>query len=161
MLGLICGCDRNQTGVVDTAPKSVAEFFELRVGDKSVRAQIAVRESEMQRGLMERRDLGANDGMLFVYARPQRMSFWMRNTPTPLNIGFFDKTGKLLEIYPLHPFDETGVSSTSDQLLMALEMKQGWFRENGIKPGAHLDLKSVAVALTARGFKPDAFGLQP
>jgi uncharacterized membrane protein (UPF0127 family) len=98
--------------------------------------------------------------MLFVYSRPQRMSFWMRNTPTPLDIGFFDQTGKLLEIYPLHPFDETPVSSKSEQLLLALEMNQDWFRENGVKPGAQIDLKAVFAALETRGFKADQFRIQ-
>jgi uncharacterized protein len=161
MLGTVCGCDPKDAVVAQSAPKSVADFFEIQMGDKRVRVQIAVRESEMQRGLMERRHLEPNEGMLFVYARPQRMSFWMRNTPTPLDIGFFNKDGKLLEIYPLHPFDDTSVSSNSDQLLMALEMNQGWFRENGVKPGAQIDLKAVSAALKARGFKPADFGLLP
>ena len=156
----LTGCDRQESGAV-TDRKSVADYFEIRVGEKPVRVQIAVRDEEMQRGLMERRDLGVNDGMLFVYDRPQSMSFWMRNTPTPLDIGFFDRSGKLIEIYPLHPFDETGVQSRSDELLIALEMNQGWFRENGIKPGQQLDLKAVAAALEARGFKPDRFGIRP
>ena len=156
----LTGCDRQESGGA-TDRKSVADYFEIRVGDKPVRVQIAVREEEMQRGLMDRRDLGANEGMLFVYDRPQSMSFWMRNTPTPLDIGFFDRSGKLIEIYPLHPFDETGVQSRSDELLIALETNQGWFRENGIKPGQQLDLKAVAAALEARGFKPDRFGIRP
>ena len=156
----LTGCDRQESGGA-TDRKSVADYFEIRVGDKPVRVQIAVREEEMQRGLMDRRDLGANEGMLFVYDRPQSMSFWMRNTPTPLDIGFFDRSGKLLEIYPLHPFDETGVQSRSDELLIALETNQGWFRESGIKPGQQLDLKAVAAALEARGFKPDRFGIRP
>ena len=156
----LTGCDRQESGAAGNR-KSVADYFEIRVGEKPVRVQIAVRDEEMQRGLMERRDLGVNDGMLFVYDRPQGMSFWMRNTPTPLDIGFFDRSGKLIEIYPLHPFDETGVQSRSDELLIALETNQGWFRENGIKPGQQLDLKAVAAALEARGFKPDRFGIRP
>src|SRR5690606_16784182 len=105
----LAGCDRHESGGGNTDRKSVADYFEIQVGDKPVHVQIAVLDDEMQRGLMERRDLGPNDGMLFIYDRPQSMSFWMRNTPTPLDIGFFDRSGKLLEIYPLHPFDETGV----------------------------------------------------
>jgi uncharacterized protein len=113
----------------------------------------------MQRGLMERRDLGRDDGMIFIYDRPQQMSFWMRNTPTPLDIGFFDASGTLQEIYPMHPFDERTVSSRSTQLQFALEMNQGWFSANGVKPGAKLDLKALADALKARGFELKQFGL--
>jgi uncharacterized membrane protein (UPF0127 family) len=157
----VAGCGGDTSALAVATPKSVAEFFEIRVADTPVRMQIAVRDDEMKRGLMERRDLGPSDGMLFVYARPQQMSFWMRNTPTPLDIGFFDASGKLVEIYPLHPFDETGVRSRSDDLLFALEMNQGWFRNNGIRPGALLDLKAVAEALKARGFQPEKFGILP
>ena len=160
ILGALQGCERKDSAAAESSPKSFAEFFEIRVGDKPVRLQIAVREEEMQKGLMERRDLGKDEGMLFVYNRPQRMSFWMRNTPTPLDIGFFDQAGKLLEIYPLHPFDETAVGSKNTQLLMALEMNQGWFRENGVKPGAQIDLKAVSEALEIRGFKADQFHIR-
>ncbi len=120
--------------------KSAADFFPVKVGDRIVRMQLAVRPGEMQRGLMERRDLGPDEGMLFVYERPQALSFWMRNTPTPLDIGFFDRAGVLQEVYPLHPFDETPVASRGRELQFALEMNQGWFRASGIKPGAKLDL---------------------
>ena len=160
LMGGACGRESDSTAGAQAALKSVANFFEIRVGNKPVRMQLAVSEAEMQRGLMDRRDLGRDDGMLFVYARAQRMSFWMRNTPTPLDIGFFDSAGKLVEIYQLHPFDETGVSSTSGELLLALEMNQGWYRENGVRPGAQIDLKAVAAALKERGFQPDNFGLR-
>jgi uncharacterized membrane protein (UPF0127 family) len=160
LIGGTAGCGGDEVAVAVATPKSVADVFEIRVADTRVRMQFAVRDDEMQRGLMERRDLGPTDGMLFVYARPQQMSFWMRNTPTPLDIGFFDPNGTLIEIYALHPFDETGVRSRSSNLLFALEMNQGWYRENGIKPGAHLDLKAVAEALKARGFQPEKFGIR-
>jgi uncharacterized protein len=141
------------------APKTVADFFPIKVGNKIVRMQLAVRPAEMQRGLMERRDLARDDGMIFIYEKPQQMGFWMRNTPTPLDIGFFSTSGVLEEIYPLHPFDETTVASRSDHLQFALEMNQGWFRENAVKPGAQLDLKALADALKARGFEPRKFGV--
>jgi uncharacterized protein len=141
------------------SPKTVADYFPIKVGDVSVRMQLAVRPAEMQRGLMERRNLGADDGMIFVYERPQQMSFWMHNTPTPLDIGFFTRDGTLQEVYPLHPFDETSVASRSSELQFALEVNQGWFRDKGVKPGAKLDLKALAAALKERGFDPAKFGL--
>lgn len=155
------GCDgRNREAARDAAPKTVRDFFDVRVGDKTARVQIAVRDDEMQRGLMERRDLAPDEGMLFVYARPQQMSFWMRNTPTPLDIGFFGRTGVLEELYPLHPFDETPVRSRSNRLSLALEMNLGWFRANGIRTGAQLDLPAVTAALKSRGFRLDTIDLE-
>ncbi len=153
----VAGC--RETTPERVEPKTVADWFEIKVGPKTVRLQLAVREQEMMRGLMERRDLGADEGMLFVYAKPQRMSFWMRNTPTPLDIGYFNAHGMLEEIYPLHPFDERAVSSRSTLMQFALEMNQGWFRANGIRPGMEMDLAAVKAALQARGFEPRKFGL--
>ena len=154
---LVSACAKEKAGAV--AAKSVADFFPVKVGERVVRMQLAVRPAEMQRGLMERRDLGRDDGMIFIYDKPQRMSFWMRNTPTALDIGFFNPAGVLEEVYPMYPFDETSVSSRGTELMLALEMNQGWFKENGVKPGTKIDLKALAAALQARGFEPRKFGL--
>ncbi len=153
------GCDREVPS--NPTPKTVADRFEIKVGNKLVRLQLAVNENEMTVGLMGRKDLGRDEGMLFVFNRPQRMSFWMHNTPTPLDIGYFDASGRLKEIYPMQPFDETTVSSRSSELSLALEMNQGWFHENEIKPGAQLDMKALVRAMKARGFEPARFGLEP
>lgn len=161
LLGLLlAGCD----GATDAAKgpfKSVHDHFPIRVGERTLRLQLAVTGMEMQRGLMERPALDPDEGMLFVYRRPQVMSFYMRNTPLPLDIGFFDPEGRLREHYPLHPFDENPVRSRDERLQFALEVRQGWFRENQVRPGAALDLKAVREALKARGFDPEAMGVRP
>ncbi|MCX6937226.1 MAG: DUF192 domain-containing protein [Verrucomicrobia bacterium] len=141
------------------AVKNVLEFFPLTVGGHGVRVQLAVTMDEMQHGLMGRRDLGPDDAMIFVYPAPTRMSFWMRNTPTPLDIGFFTADGKLGEVYQMYAFDETPVKSTGTDYTLALELNQGWFAKNGVKPGAQLDLGQLAAALRARGFKPERYGV--
>ena len=139
--------------------KTWLEFFPIQIGDRTVRMQLAVRPAEMQRGLMERRDLGRDDGMIFVYQKPQQLSFWMHNTPTPLDIGFITAEGVLEEVRQMHPFDETAVPSRSTQVQFALEMNQGWFAAAGVKPGAKIDLKALGAALRARGFDPARLGL--
>lgn len=165
MTGAGAGCAKDEGSTLlskaTAAPaKSGAEHFPIKVGDQTVRMQLAVRPAEMQRGLMERRNLGPDDGMIFVYERPQQMSFWMHNTPAPLDIGFFTRDGILQEVYPLHPFDETSVTSRSSELQFALEVNQGWFRDKGVKPGAKLDLEALAAALKERGFEPAKFSLR-
>ena len=151
------GCGRGDAPGAQAGSKTTADFFAIKVGNQSVQMQLAVRMDEMQHGLMERRDLQPAQGMLFIYEKPQQQSFWMRNTPTPLDVGFFDPTGELQEVYPLYPFDETPVRSRSKGLKFALEMNQGWFAAHGVKPGAKLDLKALAVALKERGFDPAAY----
>ena len=98
--------------------------------------------------------------MLFVFATPQQMSFWMRNTILPLDIGYIDSTGKLKEIYPMYPLDEKPVASRSHAIQYCLEMNQGWYARHGVKVGAALDLKAVAAALQARGLPALAAGLR-
>lgn len=156
---LVAGCARSEPEV-PAPPKTVEDYFVIIVGDRPVRMQLAVSEPEMQRGLMHRRELGRDDGMLFVYLRGTRLSFWMRNTSLPLDIGYFSPTGELAEIYPLHPYDENSVTSRSNNLQFALEMNQGWFRANEVRPGAKLDLAALAAALVERGIDPKQFGLK-
>jgi uncharacterized membrane protein (UPF0127 family) len=154
------GCGESAPPAAPAAEKTVSDFFDIRIGAKLTHLQLAVREGEMEHGLMGRRALGADEGMLFVYERPQRMSFWMHDTPTALDIGFFDRDGKLKEVWPMQPFDETTVSSHGRALQFALEMNQGWYAGNGIRPGAQLDLTALSAALAARGFKPSQYGLK-
>jgi len=87
LLSLTTGCGRGDATRAPTEVKTVADFFTVSVGTKPVRMQLAIKPREMEHGLMGREDLKSDEGMLFLYEEPQRMSFWMRNTPTPLDIG--------------------------------------------------------------------------
>lgn len=150
-----CGGDDKPEAV-----KTVADYFPIKIGSREARLQIALTPPEMQRGLMERPSLGANDGMLFLYQRPQQMSFWMRNTLIPLDIGFFDAKGVLREVRQLYPHDERSVRSNSGDLQIAIEMNQDWYRNGGVGTGAQLDLEALKAALKARGAEPRRFGLE-
>lgn len=139
------------------APVPPETWFDVGVGGQTVRLQLAVEGPEHQRGLMFREQLGPDEGMLFLFPAPQRMSFWMKNTVLPLDIGYFDGAGVLREIYPLYPRDERAVASRRSDLRFALEMNQGWYARRGLKPGAQLDLAAVRRAMQARGVQPDRF----
>ena len=158
LLAALCACGgKKEAG---TAPKSVNDYFEISLGAQKVRMQVAALPDEVPRGLMFRKSLGRDEGMLFVFPRPQKLSFWMRNTTVPLDIGYFDADGALREIYPMYPLDEKSVVSRGRDLKFALEMNQGWFRDRGVKPGDKLDLAAVREALQARELRPEAFGLR-
>jgi uncharacterized membrane protein (UPF0127 family) len=152
---LFAGCSRADPGPA-AAAKSVDDRFAIRIGEHTVQLQIAALPAEQQQGLMHRRTMGMEEGMLFVFAAPQPQSFWMRNTVLPLDIGFFDAAGELKEIYPMYPLDERPVSSHSRGIQYCLEMNQGWFKQSGVSPGAKLDLAAVTAALRARGLKAGA-----
>jgi len=59
----------------------------------------------------------------------------------------------------MNPLDENPVTSFPSEIQFGMEMNQGWYRANGVKPDARLDLAAVRKALGARGFEPGALGL--
>lgn len=87
---------------------------------------------------MGRRDLGEDEGMLFVYRDDGFRHFWMRNTPLPLSIAFIARDGRITQISNLEPFDEASVSSR-EAVPYALEVHRGWFRAHGIREGDRVE----------------------
>ena len=145
--GLIGGCAKP----TKSAPLPISQWLEVGLATKTVSIQIAHKNDEMAKGLMFRTSLGEDRGMLFFYHPPKQMSFWMRNTKIPLDIGYFTADGVLREIYPMYPMDERSVKSKRTDLLMALEMNQGWYAKNGVKVGDNFNLEQLRNALVARG----------
>jgi uncharacterized protein len=153
------GCGEGKTAPAPGAAKTVFDHFTMGVGGIPASLQIAILPSEQQRGLMQRGNLGKDEGMLFVDAGPIQMSFWMKDTPEALDIGFLRADGTIAEIYSLLPYDERTVLSHSHELQFALEMPAGWFNAHNIRAGSSMDAKEIAAAVKARGFDPVKFGL--
>ena len=109
----------------------------LNAGMHIIRAEVALTPEQRQKGLMFRRDLGTNEGMLFVFEQPMPQCFWMKNTPTPLTIAFVADDGSIVNMADMKPFDEASHCSTKP-VRFVLEMHQGWFAKRGIKPGFKL-----------------------
>jgi uncharacterized membrane protein (UPF0127 family) len=140
---------------------TVETWLPLSVEGATIETQVALTPVEMSKGLMHRESLGADQGMFFPYRRPQQMSFWMANTPIPLDIGFFDGEGVLMEIHRMYPYDTNRTRSRSFSAQFALEMNAGWYAKRGILPGARLDMEEVARVLRERGVDPRAYGIDP
>lgn len=157
----LAGCAQRPAPREAPAAAAASTYFTIGVDSHPLRVQLAVRDREMERGLMGRRDLGPDDAMLFVFRSPTTLNFWMRDTPSALDVGYFGADGILREVYPMFPFDERPVTSRSHELQFALEVNQGWFESHGVRGGARIDLRSVAAALKARGFDPVVYGLSP
>ncbi|MDA3811450.1 MAG: DUF192 domain-containing protein [Spirochaetaceae bacterium] len=107
---------------------------ELQIADKTIQVEIADTNQLRSLGLMNRETLEKNKGMLFIFENERKLSFWMKNTRIPLSIAYIAKNGEIKEIYDMYPLDETAVKSTRS-VLYALEMNQGWFKENNIHVG--------------------------
>ena len=86
------------------------------------------------RGLMFRETLPAESGMLFLFPADTGGGFWMRNTLIPLSIAFIGADGRIQEILDMQPLDESLVTP-ADRYRWALEVNQGWFSDNDVRPG--------------------------
>ncbi|CAM4050566.1 DUF192 domain-containing protein [Palleronia rufa] len=104
---------------------------------------------ERARGLMFVEDLAPMTGMLFIYDRPQPVSFWMRNTLIPLDMLFLDATGTVRRIHEnAVPLDETPIPG-GDDILAVLEINGGMSGRLGIEEGSvlrHPDLPQDQAA---------------
>ena len=119
------GC-RGAPQVVFEGPGGVKARFSVEVADSA---------EKRRWGLMYRQDLGAGEGMLFIFPEEKDHSFWMKDTPLSLDIIFMDRGGRVVGIvYDTVPFSTRsfGVGVPS---LYALEVRAGVARRNGIEVG--------------------------
>lgn len=105
----------------------------------SVKAELAIKPEERNFGFMERKNIPDGTGMLFVFEYDQILSFWMKNTPSPLSIAYITKDGRIKDIFDMTPFSLASIQSTG-YVRYALEVPQGWFLKNGIKSGDTVNL---------------------
>jgi len=110
---------------------------ELTAGMHRIQAEVARTPAQQMIGLMHRRAMAPNDGMLFVYDTPQTHCFWMRNTLLPLTIAFVDDEGRIVNLADMQPLTENS-HCAARPVRFALEMNQGWFAKRGLKPGSRL-----------------------
>jgi uncharacterized membrane protein (UPF0127 family) len=114
----------------------------LKLGSKEIDVEIADTPEAREKGLMFRKSMGENEGMLFIFEEARPQGFWMRNTEIPLAIGFFDEKGELfqvIEMVPATPIDtDPPIYRSSKAARYALEMNKGWFAKNKVGPGAKL-----------------------
>ncbi len=123
-------CPAQEISAKDGKKKSIS----LIVKGKKIHVDVVRSEEEKARGLMFREKLGKNEGMIFVYEGEELLSFWMKNTPLPLSIAFIDKKGEIVDIQDMKPFSlNPHISAYPAQY--ALEVNQGWFRQNSIGIG--------------------------
>lgn len=111
--------------------------------------EVADSGEERARGLMFRESLPASAGMLFVYDRPQRASFWMRNTLIALDMIFLDPAGVVTRVHEAAvPLDETPIDG-GPGVRYVLEINAGLARALGIVPGTRLRHPAVDPARAA------------
>lgn len=109
----------------------------LNAGMHLIHAEVMNTQPGRMKGLMHRKKLGANEGMLFFFPREEQHCMWMRNTLLPLSVAFIDDKGVIVNIEDMQPQTENQ-HCAARPVFFALEMKQGWFAERGIKQGSSI-----------------------
>lgn len=106
----------------------------LTIGMYVVDAAIAANPADREQGLMFRKSLAPNEGMLFVFDENAVHCFWMKNTPLPLSIAFIRADGTITDLDEMQAQTQNNHCPTHNGIY-ALEMSKGWFASKGIKPG--------------------------
>lgn len=111
--------------------------------------ELAQTEAERARGLMQRASMPAGAGMLFVYPGPRTVQFWMHDTLIPLDMLFFDASGRLVSLHSdARPMDDTPIPSDGP-VRFVLEINANLAKRMGIGAGTVLSHPAIAPAQAA------------
>ena len=128
-------------GIACAKDPQAPRLKKILVGNTPLWVEVADTLEKQERGLMFRRSLPDNEGMLFVYKEPIEMSFWMRNTFLPLDIAFIGADGRILNIHQARPLDDSVLYRSAGAAKYVIETNQGWFSRHGIGPGERVTLR--------------------
>ena len=109
-------------------------LMELSAGFHRIEAEVAANNAARMQGLMQRKSMAVQHGMLFVFDRDDQHCMWMRNTYLPLSVAFLDEKGRILNIEDMQPQTEDN-HCAAQPARYALEMNIGWFAQRGVKRG--------------------------
>ena len=103
-------------------------------GTHGFTVEVAATPEQQERGLMFRRSLAGDRGMIFPYDPPQEVSFWMKNTLIPLDIIFIRSDGTIVRITEAKALDLSPLPA-GEPISAVLEIRGGRAAELGIKEG--------------------------
>lgn len=123
-----------------TAPGARAQMPEitLAIAGHKLTAEVAATNPERMQGLMHRRMMPENRGMVFVFTDVAKHAMWMENTFIPLSVAFIDSNGIITNIEDMKPQTRDAHPAVRP-VRYALEMNLGWFAKRGIKAGAKVE----------------------
>jgi uncharacterized protein len=122
--------------LVSTADPALPRL-KLQAGAHAFQVEVAATPQQRQTGLMGRKSLADDAGMLFIFEHKDIHCFWMKNTPIPLSIAFLADDGSVVNIADMQP--QTRDFHCADKpVRYALEVKQGGFKRRGIEAGSRV-----------------------
>jgi uncharacterized membrane protein (UPF0127 family) len=135
-LSLVLSACAQSSGPVDEAGRPLEALTIVTAsGEHAFLVEIADDEPERQRGLMFRPPLADDRGMLFEFPAAEEQGFWMKNTPSSLDIIYIDPTGRIVSIaHHTTPYSETTLPSNG-AANGVLEIRAGRAEEIGARAG--------------------------
>ncbi len=109
------------------------------IGNATFILEVARTPEEQRTGLMHRKRMDADRGMIFVFPEDRKLSFWMKDTLIPLSIAYVDSSGTIREIHDMEPLSLRPVESAVS-VRYAIELNRGAFAVAGVGPGSRIDL---------------------
>lgn len=131
----------------EASPRSMPQVVLKPEGRDPVKVdvEIARAPSERQRGLMYRKHLDPNRGMLFIFEQPAQLSFWMRNTYIPLDMIFVEPGMRILGIVEnTTPLSEKQCA-VSGESQYVLEVNAGFSRTHGLTRGVEVEFVGIIL----------------
>ena len=120
--------------LAQTLPVEPLDIMTAR-GAFHFKVEIADTDATRERGLMFRKTLAGDRGMLFDFKTARPVAFWMKNTLIPLDMLFIGSDGRVISIAQnATPMSETNIPSGGD-VLAVLEIRGGRAAEIGVQPG--------------------------
>ena len=121
-----------------TAARAQIPEIPLTVAGHRLTVEVADTDETRMQGLMHRRILPENRGMLFVFREVTHHAMWMLNTHIPLSVAFLDERGLIINIADMQP-QTRDTHAAAKPAKYALEVNHGWFAKRGIRPGARIE----------------------
>ena len=118
----------------EAAAEAKPRVATIKVGTHSLRVEVVANDADRAQGLMNRKSLGANDGMLFIFDEPAYHSMWMKNTLIPLSVAFVDAQGVILNVLDMEPHT-LNPNTSAGPSIYAIETNKGWFEKKKLKAG--------------------------
>ncbi len=109
----------------------------------SVTVEVADSGTARQRGLMMRKSMPENRGMIFVFEERRAQEFWMHNTCIPLDMMFIDKDGFITGIEENVPTMNDNTYGSGCASTYVLEVNAGWSRAHGVAPGQTVKIEGL------------------
>jgi len=143
LLLAVLGCEQPPAATRPGPKPQSLPTTQMKIGDRIYTLEIADEEQERQTGLMHRDSMPADHGMIFVFPAEQQLSFWMRNTRIPLDILYLDRSGTIVSMHRMEPFDLRSTPSARPAKY-AIELNAGQVAVNGVKRGDTLNIPLAA-----------------